>query len=465
MGDRLNHLYARSPVSLQNMAVSLYGWTWKKRRYGGIFESELRGFKDREGYTRGQWRNYQTACLRRLLAHAFETVPYYRRIYAEAGFSQHDFSRFEIEDLKLLPYLEKEEVRRFCRTELLSDRREPGGRFFASSGSTGTPTSILYSHAFHQKWSAAFEARIRHWAGLNKDVPRGMIGGRRVVASAESPPPYYRYNRFEKQTYFSAYHISKSAAPNYLEGMREHDVEYMTGYAVSNFLLARMFDDLTLQAPELRAVVVSSEKLTTEMRNMFKKVYGCRTFDSYSGVEACGLISENSAGELVVSPDVAIVEFLDAHGKEVAPDEEGELVCTGLLNFDQPLIRYRIGDVARLSKKKTSELGLEMPIVEEISGRIEDVVTGPDGREMVRFHGIFIDLAGLLAAQVVQEKVDWIHVNAITDSRFGKAEERTIEERIRSQLGDVHVTVERVKELARNSSGKTPAVISKCRQE
>lgn len=445
---------------LQNVAITAYGYHWKKRRYGGLFESELRSFKEREGYSTEEWRAYQTQELRKLLLHAYETVPYYRRVYSALGLRAEDFRRFELEDLGRLPYLEKEDLRRFGTTELISSRRERGGAFFASSGSTGTPTSILYSHAFHQRWSAAFESRIRHWAGLDRHTPRGMIGGRRVLPGSRATPPYYRYNWAEKQTYFSAYHISPRTVAGYLDGMRRHGVEYMTGYAVSNYLLASMLHDLSLEAPRMRAVLTSSEKLTPQMREMFRRVYGCRTFDAYSGVEACGLVSENESGELVVSPDVGILELLDEEGREVAPGETGEIVSTGLLNFDQPLIRYRIGDAARRAATQRSGSGREMPLIEEITGRVEDRVVGPDGRAMVRFHGLFVDVPHLRAAQVVQEAVDRITVRVIAEAGFSAAEERTIADRLRSQLGEVEVRVVRMIELPRNENGKVQAVIS-----
>ena len=443
----------------------MYGWRWKQRRFGGLFDQELRRFKDREGFTVEQWRDHQTIELRRLLQHAFDTVPFYRRAYSKLGFKSRDFQKFELEDIKRLPMLEKEDLRAFCCSDLLSTKREAGGEFFASSGSTGTPTSILFSREFHQRWSAAFEARIRHWAGLDRRMARGMIGGRRIIQSAAAPPPYYRYNWFEKQTYFSAYHISPKTAADYLQGIRQRGVEYMTGYAMSNFILARMFNDQSLEAPELRAVVTSSEKLTPAMRDVFRNVYGCRTYDSYSGVEACGLISENASGELMSSPDVGILEILDEEGKDVDPGEHGEVVSTGLLNFDQPLIRYRIGDIVKRSRIDRSDTGLEMPIIEEITGRVEDTVVGPDGREMVRFHGVFVDLPHLISAQVVQEERNWIHINAVVDSKFGRSEEEIIANRVRSQLGDVRVTIDRVSELSRNANGKIPAVISKLRNQ
>jgi len=56
----------------------------------------------------------------------------------------------------------------------------------------------------------------------------------------------------------------------------------------------------------------------------------------------------------------------------------------------QPLIRFRLGDLAAWDPEPCS-CGSSMPILKEVVGRVEDVVVGPDGRQMVRFHGIFVD--------------------------------------------------------------------------
>lgn len=460
MAGITSKLYTLLPASLQNTAVSLYGLYWQRRRFGGVFRKEALAFRDRNTCTEEEWESYQTAELRKLLVHAFTHVPFYREKYTAAGLTLPALANFGLQDLSELPFLEKDELRQFGTTSLMASKVEKGG-YYSSSGSTGTPTQIYFGHNFHQRWSAAFEVRIREWAGLNRHMPRGMIGGRRILPDAQNQPPYYRYNSVEKQTYFSAYHISRTTAADYLEGMIKNKVEYMNGYAMSNYFLATMFHELGLKAPQLRAVVTSSEKLTPEMRDMFQTVYGCKTYDSYSGVEACGLISENEYGQLLVSPDVGIMEFLDSKGGPVAPGEAGEIVSTGLLNYDQPLIRYRIGDTAVLAKDQHNRCGRNMPVVEEILGRVEDKVTGPDGREMVRFHGLYVGIPFLIAAQLVQESRNSFTINLVTEEGFSENHEQTIKRRLISQLGEVECRFVRLPEIPRNKNGKFQAVVSK----
>ena len=461
----VDNLYKSLPVPAQNLIISLYGWYWQKRRFGGAFKQELINFRSRNNWTEAQWREYQEQKLRVLLIHAYSRVPFYKEKYSQAGFQLNDFQNFKLEDLHRLPFLEKQELQEFGETTLLANNRR-SGNFYSSSGSTGTPTKIYISPKFHQTWSAAFEVRIREWAGVDRFSARGTIGGRRVVKEGDSQGPYYRYNSFEKQTYFSAYHIGPNTVRDYLEGMLKGKVEYMTGYAMSNYFLAQEIEKAGLKAPKLKAVITSSEKLSPEMRETFKRVYQCETFDSYSGVENCGLISETPDRFLVNSPDVGILEVLDENGKAVPAGASGEVVSTGLLNFDQPLIRYRIGDRVTLGEKSEGLRKINMPVVEQIDGRIEDKVVGPDGRAMVRFHGIFINHQGLVASQVVQEKRDLIILRLVKDSSYSKdISEPIMIQRIESQLGsEMKVIFEYLKELPRTRSGKIKAVVSKINQ-
>lgn len=452
-------IYNSAPVFMQNLAVTAFGLGWRQRRFGGVFQEELKRFKDREAFSEKQWNEYSTRKLQKLLKHAFETVPFYKEFFSKAGFDHTSFHDFQISDISRLPFLEKNELRKFGTSTLLSTIREKGGEFFPSSGSTGTPTQILFSYPMHQRWSAGFEARIRHWAGVDRFTSRGTIGGRRVVPDGNAKPPFYRYNFIEKQVYFSAYHISAGHAQNYLEGIKRYGLQYMTGYAMSNFFLARFFEELKLEVPPLKAVITSSEKLTDAMRETFQRVYQCKTFDSWSGLEACGLVSECEHGSLHISPDLGLIEMLDDQGNPVAPGEIGEVVCTGFVNYDQPLIRYRIGDLMRLGDKPCS-CGRAMPVIKEIIGRVEDTVVGKDGREMVRFHGIFINLPNLIEAQIIQHTLDMFEIKIVTNGKWTSAEADTITKRMISQLGDIQLNIHEVATIPRNPSGKFPAVIS-----
>jgi len=168
-------LYSNSPVFLQNAMVSLYGYTWMKRRFGGIFKEEYIRAQLREKFTADKWLQYQNKQLQKILLHAFTTVPYYKETFTKNGIDKEAVAKITVDTLHQLPVLSKEDLRKYGASTLLSAVREKDGSFFASSGSTGTPTQIMYSHAMHQRWFGIYELRVRNWAGVSSFIPRGAI--------------------------------------------------------------------------------------------------------------------------------------------------------------------------------------------------------------------------------------------------------------------------------------------------
>lgn len=455
-----NKIYQRSPVAFQNFMVSVYGYSWKNRRFGGIFEDELRKAKERESFTKEQWNNYQQEQLTKLLLHSFNGVEFYNTSFKKTGLTVKDLKNITLDRLHVLPTMTKQDFRAFGMSTLVAAKREPKGKFFPSSGTTGTPTFTLFSYPMHQRWSAVFEARIRNWAGVNRFMSRGMVGGRRVLPGAYPKAPFYRYNFFEKQVYFSAFHINSASVGSYVEGINKYGVEYMTGYAMTNGSLAHFIKESGLQVNQQKAVITSSEKLTPEMRGLFKEVYGCKTYDSWSGIEACGLISECEHGSLHISPDAGIIELLDDNLQPVPVGTLGEVYCTGLLNFDQPLIRYPIGDAMALSGELCA-CKRNMPVIKEIAGRIEEVVIGTDGREIVRFQHITNGLKTVAQSQIIQHEIGKITIKVIpVGNDVSEVEKQMMKERTRGLLGDTELIIEVVPEIPLTENGKFKLVIS-----
>lgn len=246
-----------------------------------------------------------------------------------------------------------------------------------------------------------------------------------------------------------------------MEALQKYNIVWMTGYAVSFFLLARFILDQALKVPPLKAVITTSEKLTPEMRSVMEKAYHCKVYEEYSTVESVFFASECEHGRLHVSPDVGIVEILRPDGTPCDPGEVGEVVATCLFRSYQPLIRFRLGDLAAWDPDPCP-CGRHMPVIKEVVGRIEDVVTGPDGRQLVRFHGIFTDQPNIIEGQIIQESSSDFVVRLVPTPNFSERDELVVRARMRQRLGeDVTITIEKVTSIPRTASGKFVAVISK----
>jgi phenylacetate-CoA ligase len=276
-----------------------------------------------------------------------------------------------------------------------------------------------------------------------------------------SKGPFHRYNAVERQVYLSPFHLRPDTARQYVEALRRHGVEWMTGYAVSYYLLAEMILEQKLEVPKLRAIITTSEKLTRAMREVMERAYRTRVYEEYSTVESALFASECTHGRLHVSPDVAVVEILRPDGTLCEPGEPGEVVATPLNREYQMFVRYRLGDVAAWDTESCS-CGSSMPVIREVLGRLEDVVVGPDGRRLVRFHGIFVDQPHIREGQIIQEQLDLIHVKVVPAAGFGEADVADVIGRVQNRLGaSVTVWVEAVERIPRSSRGKFQAVVSR----
>jgi len=459
MSKTLDRIYAHSPIWLQNVGISLYGLMWRHRRFGGNFARYVTEFQARESFTAEQWRAYQTEQLRLLLVHARRHVPHYTELFAGLRLSDDDLSRFSLDDLPTLPMLEKEQIRN--EPERFVSRSVPLHHLnhYHTSGTTGTPLTVLRATDTDHKIQALYEVRVRNWAGLNRKMSRAMFGGRIIVPRAHDRGPFWRHNLIERQLYMSVFHISPSNVAAYVDILNRFRPDYLVGYACSQHILARMIAEHGLEIYRPRAILTTSEKLTPEMRETISEVFGCPVYDGYSAYEACCHISECEHHTLHESPDMGIIELLDEAGQPAKEGDYGEIVATGLLNFDQPLIRYRTGDLT-IRATGSCACGRAMPTYQELIGRLDDIVVSADGREIVRFSGIFKELPHVREGQIVQKTVtDFLVRIAITEG-FTEDEKATIHNRLHTRLGPVNLEFEYVEEIERTLRGKFRAVIS-----
>ena len=453
-------LYARLPVPLQHAAVTAFGAVWHRKRFGGSYGRELAGFLERERFSAEEWRDWQTRALRELLSLAATRVPYYRRAWAGLGLDEGRIARFTLEDLPHLPILEKEAVRADPGAFLvdgLVDGKGDGLTVCPTSGSSGTPVQTYWSADDFRRSLALREARACRPAGVSYSLPRATVSGRIVVPDPDSPGPFHRFNLAERQVYLSAFHLKPGNAAAYVAPLVRHRVVWATGYThMFEQLAILMLEQGIAPPPDLRAVITTSEKLTEEGRERIERAFGCRVYQEYGQVEDAIFACEGPDRRMRVSPDSGVLELVDPQGRPVPAGEPGDVLATSFIRRSQILIRYRLGDVAVLDDADDGP----MPVLREIVGRIEDLIEGPDGRRMLRFHGVFTALPGVREAQIVQESAARIRVRVVPAQGYGEGTAREIAERVRQRLGaGVEVEVERVEAIARTKAGKFQAVV------
>jgi phenylacetate-CoA ligase len=455
MSSLIEHLYFNSPIWLQQGLVAAYGWWWYRRRFSTHFHQLVHEFKAREHWTAEQFQSYQESQLASVLAAAWNS-PYYQHIFLKVGMAR---NTPPLEALARLPFLSKETLRTRPKDLLTKNPPPKGTRVMKSSGTTGTPTEIYYTPEFHALELAIPESRNLHWAGVTYRDRRVMFGVRKVCRFNQDKAPFWRFSPAENMAYASIYHLSPTFLPAYIEFLRAYRPSVIMGYPSALYTIARYaLDHGDLPAPA-RAIFTTSETVMDYMRQVIEAAWQCRVYDRYGAVEGCLFASQCEYGCYHISPEVGIIEIVDHEGQPVPPGVTGEVICTGLQNILQPLMRYRIGDIAHWAIDQHCPCGRQTPILGAIEGRFEDVCYTADGREMLRFDTVFKGVKHIREAQVVQEKLDSFTVYVVPDSDFDIHDIEKIQSNMQLHAGDVHTDVKLIAAIPRSTSGKFRAVV------
>ncbi|MEN6451592.1 MAG: AMP-binding protein [Thermoguttaceae bacterium] len=454
-------IYMRSPIWLQQAAVAVWGAQWYWRRFGGHFSQFVAEYLERDRWSAERLRDYQAERLAALFDAAWRS-PYYREAFSKAGMSER---LGPWEAMAKAPLLSKNTLRSSGDRLLTTSRLPRGVSVFSTSGSTGTPTKLYYTREFLQQQLAILEARSYRYAGVTHRDRRFMCGVRKVCRLDQSKPPFWRFSPAENLAYASAYHLSPRFLPDYLAFLRRYQPRIIMGYpSALSTIASYALEHNDMPAPA-RCVITTSETVTLQIRDVIERAWQCRLFDQYGCSEGCCFASQCEHGRYHVSEDLGIIEILNAQGQPAAPGDIGEIVCTGLLNTLQPLIRYRIGDVACWAPEQTCPCGRSSRIIESIDGRLEDMCCTPDGRQTLRFDTVFKGIDHIREAQVIQEKPDLFVLRVVPAEGFGPSDADLLRHNMLLHVGNVQIEIETVEAIERAASGKFRAVVCRLTPE
>jgi phenylacetate-CoA ligase len=174
--------------------------------------------------------------------------------------------------------------------------------------------------------------------------------------------------------------------------------------------------------------------------------------------EMVAAASECESGLLHLWPEAGYLELMN-DDQGVGP-EAGELITTGLINPDMPLIRYRAGDrIVQPIRNHDCSCGRTLPLLPAIEGRSDDVLYTKDGRRIGRLDPVFKTDLPILEAQIIQESLDLIKIRIVPAPGFSEEAARPIVARLQERMGPIEVVLESTQEIPREPNGKFRAVI------
>lgn len=455
----LADVYDQLPPPLRDAAATVRGLQLARARYGPDTEDLVAEAHDRERWSPEQWRTWREQRLEYMLHHAATQVPWYREHWSNR---RRRGDRSSPGELSNWPVLEKTDVRRQPDAFLADDAHRRRLVADHTSGTTGTPLSLLFDRPAVRRWYALFEARCRRWHGVDRHTPVAMLGGQMVVPAARDRPPYWVRNLAMHQLYLSTHHIRPDRAGAYAAAISRHGSEYLLGYTSALVALARAAEVAGVRLPEVRVCMTNAEPATAEDRERISAAFGAPVSTTYGMAEVVAAAAECPAGMLHDFPEVG---WLEAHDDGAAHVGEapgtGDLVATGLVNEAMPLVRFRVGDRLTLPERSTCPCGRSLPVIRHVAGRSDDVVWAPDGRAVGRLDPVFKADLPVAEAQIVQEDLHHLRVLVVPAEGWDERARATVAERTRERVGDITVDVEVVAAIPRTAAGKFRAVISK----
>lgn len=302
---------------------------------------------------------------KKLVAHVYEHVPYYRQVMQERSLTPADFKTTA--DVVKFPLLTKDIIRKE-KDNLLADNIPPAELIHTrSGGTTGEPiTSVLNRKAYYIEYFAYWRGIT--WMGWNKNMGIIKLFGGRMG----TPAPRNLKNRFKNflhhQLFLPAFELNENNVEHYIEKMRAHGESILVGYAHALYNLACFAEGKNLAGLRIAQVFSTAEQMPEAWANRISKVFGCpvKSFYGCGEINSLGFqLAQNGAYKIPV--DHAIIESV--HEQGVAPDS---LAITGLHNYAQPLIRYVNGDMG------TVENGM----ITNLLGRSSDMLLTSSGQHV-----------------------------------------------------------------------------------
>jgi phenylacetate-CoA ligase len=446
-----SRIYKRSPIIVQNALVSARAYTVRIMRKSSS-SSELDDIERSQWLTADALAQLQLKRLQAVVGQAAVHVPYYRDVFSAADFAPEQLT--SLADIERIPPLTKHDV--FNQAERMLAANVTGCRFLNSTSGTTGMSLKLWRNLYSINRESAFIARQCTWAGVKSGDRRVWIRADKIVPAEARKPPFWRYNTADNTIMMSAYHLSEQYAEAYIKVMEAFDPVYGMAYVSPLAFLARYLLNTgrRYRGKALRCFITSSETLDDEQRQVIYEAFGCKIYDWYGSSERVSAIGTCEQGNYHLLSDYGYTELL--------PQANGsyQLVGTGFDNVLMPLIRYQLGDSIMLADPAyRCPCGRHFPVVERVSGRIEDYLIKPDGGQIFMAGGIIDGLDNILESQIRQDKLGEVRILIV--SAYGRVvDEATILGRAREVLGgDMRIKIEQVESIAKTTHGKFRAVV------
>lgn len=429
--------------------ISKAAWrAYNTYRKGVTYGSQLSRIDALLNAPRADILAFQQSQLEKLLRHAYQTTPYYRELF-----------KAKPSDISQIPPLEKRHIReqleRLC-SEAVPQRHRIKN---ATGGSTGEPLTFYQDRNYWNQRNLSVYY-FDQWAGWNFGERQLIIWGDLSDVRASRGWRHQLKNFWRNHYWLNGFHLTDLRMRTTFQKMDKSPPQTILAYPSSLYQFARfIFENGLKPRWDLKGIISSAEMLHSHHRDLAETIFSTKVYNRYGGREVGLIAMECEEGHLHINCRDLYLE-IDSPDPYTQP---GDILITQLNNYAMPFIRYRIGDIGRLSDEPCP-CGSPLPVLADLLGR--STATFRTRTSTLIHAGYFTqqfyNVVGLEQFQLIQETLRCCVLKVVVNTQWTEAARRYMVQKIQEALGaDVIVTIKFVKEIPLSTSGKREFTISK----
>jgi phenylacetate-CoA ligase len=309
--------------------------------------------------------------LRANLRHAQTNTIFYAKLFRNVGFDPN--ADFTFEDYARLPILSREQIKNNARELLANSVDRSQVRKDATGGSTGVPTEVWLGPE-ERGWSESGMEFFFEQLGVPSGVRTALFWGHNLDPKASSSLRDRCSAFIQNVRWFDCLRLSPEALDEVHEELQRFRPARVIAYASALAHLAeRVLERDYRPVYPTKCFITGAEKLWPHQREVIQKAFGRPVHERYGGRDvACIGVQLDPAHTTDFTVDWANVLI-----EPESSASESTLLVTKLHADAMPMLRYRVGDVARFPAG--SGPGIPTFKLHEVLGRVTDRIWLPNG--------------------------------------------------------------------------------------
>jgi phenylacetate-CoA ligase len=455
----LKEIIKNSPGFIEKSARYIYASIPDYLRYGKTYRKQYKFLNGSQWWTKEEHEKYQIVQVNKLLKHAYENVPYYTRVFDERGIKPEDIK--SLSDLKKLPYLTKDLVRKNLKDLIASNYDRDKLKNVTTSGTTRMAIDFCIEPKLDKAREWAFICNL--WDRVGYDVKKVN----RCVILRGNIPENGLYEYRGRDLILSSFEMTETNMKHYVELIKAFNPDFIQAYPSSIHLLSKYIlrNNIRLEFHKLKCVLCSSENLQESQRPDIQQAFGVKVYNFYGHAEHACIAGEcEQSSYLHINSEYGYTEIINDNGQDVSnEDEVGEIVATGFNNYAMPFIRYRTEDMV-VNTNATCSCGRNYKLIKKIEGRKQEYLVDSSSRSIpATWAGVPLRVVKrkILAFQYIQNKPGKLLLNIQCFEKISGEEMKAISEVFDSYYRGLKLEIKFVEHIERTKRGKYKFLVQK----